>query len=127
MNVIKVILTLIILSFSIHVSSQNLNTIPKGKKGDVFTYNDKTGKWSKLNKLETELFKIHKEGNLKALQYKLINLNYDVEVTNSIDDKTIKAFEAEKLKQKNKKKNERKLKRLKRKKERKARKKLVRE
>ena len=110
---------LIFISFSVY--AQQINNLPKGAKaGDLYCYNYKTVKWTKVN---ADLAKIVKEGKLKALQYKLKNLNYDVDITNCIDDKTTKAFEEEKRRLRNVKKDKRKLDRLQRKEKRLKRKK----
>jgi len=103
----------------LNVYSQNFKDLPKNlKQGGVFCYNNETKKWTELN---SELVKIKKEGKLKALQYKLKNLNYDIDITNCIDKKTTEAFEAEKIRLKNEKKIKRKSERLKRKEKRKKR------
>ena len=116
----KNLITSIILIFiSLNVYSQNFKNLPENiKQGDVFCYNNETKEWTKLN---SELVKIKKEGKLKTLQYKLKNLNYDIDITNCIDKKTIEAFEAEKIRLKNEKKIKRKSERLKRKAKRKKR------
>lgn len=109
----NLITSIILIFISLNVYSQKFKGLPKKpKKGDVFCYNNKTKKWTKLN---SELFKIKKEGKLKALQYKLKKLNYDVDITNCIDKKTTEAFEAEKIRLKKEKHIKRKLERLKRK------------
>ena len=113
------IISILLLFLSPNIYSQNFNKVPKKpNQGDVFCYNNETKEWTKI---DSELYKIKKEGKLESLQYKLKNLNYDVDITNCIDKKTIEAFEAEKLRLKNEKKINRKSERLKQKAKRKKR------
>ena len=115
----NLITSIILIFISLNVYSQNFKNLPENiKQGDVFCYNNETKEWTKLN---SELVKIKKEGKLKTLQYKLKNLNYDIDITNCIDKKTTEAFEAEKIRLKNEKKIKRKSERLKRKAKRKKR------
>ncbi|SHI42112.1 hypothetical protein [Algibacter luteus] len=113
------IISILLLFLSPNIYSQNFNKVPKKpNQGDVFCYNNETKEWTKI---DSELYKIKKEGKLESLQYKLKNLNYDVDITNCIDKKTIEAFEAEKIRLKNEKKINRKSERLKQKAKRKKR------
>ena len=112
MKNLKLFASVILLFATVTIQAQS--TSKKGATSKyVMCYDETTHKWTKI---DAELFKIKKEGKLKGLQYKLRALNYDVAITNVIDDKTIHAFEAEKLRLKNLKKTKRKLARLKRKK-----------
>ncbi|WJJ97272.1 hypothetical protein [Algibacter luteus] len=87
------IISILLLFLSPNIYSQNFNKVlKKPNQGDVFCYNNETKEWTKI---DSELYKIKKEGKLESLQYKLKNLNYDVDITNCIDKKTIEAFEAE--------------------------------
>jgi len=107
----NLIISALLIFISLNINSQNQRKLPNNSKaGDIFCYNSKTGEWSKVN---AELYKIKKEGKLEALQYKLKNLNYDVDITNCIDKKTTEAFVAEKLRLRNEKKIKRKTERLK--------------
>ncbi len=106
------LISIVTIFISLNLYSQDINLPKNAKKGDTFCYNKETNEWTKIN---PELYKLKKEGKLEALQYKLKNLNYDVDITNCIDTKTVNAFEAEKYRLKNKKKMKRKNKRLKRK------------
>ena len=113
------IISILLLFLSPNIYSQNFNKVTKKpNQGDVFCYNNETKEWTKI---DSELYKIKKEGKLESLQYKLKNLNYDVDITNCIDKKTIEAFEAEKIRLKNEKKINRKSERLKQKAKRKKR------
>ena len=105
MKINNYITSIILIFISINTYSQSSsNTSKKNKNEYTFCYNDETKEWTKVN---SELYNLKKEGKLEALQYKLKNLNYDVDITNRIDKNTTEAFEAEQIKLKNKKKSER--------------------
>ena len=111
----KIIILLFTFFFIVNINSQDLNLPKNPNQGDVFCKIKDTDEWVKIN---PKLAKIIKDGKLVGLQYKLKNLNYDIDITNCIDHKTIKAFNTEGKKIKNKNKLKRKEQRLKRKKER---------
>ena len=89
------IITFLILTSSLSITAQvELKDFPnKPKTGDCYI---KRPNDSKFVKISCELAKINKNRETKALQYKLKNLGYDVDIHGILDDKTIKAFELEK-------------------------------
>ena len=112
MKNIKLLTSIFIIFISLNIFSQSANLPKNAKKGDTFCYNKETNEWTKIS---PELYKLKKQGKLEALQYRLKELNYDIDITNCIDHKTVKAFEAEKYRLRKQKKNKRKMDRLKKK------------
>lgn len=75
------------------LSAQSNNLPPKPKKGECYCYNaNKTQKWLKV---DCDLTKLSKE-KVTALQYKLNNLGYKIEITGCINQETNTAYIKEK-------------------------------
>lgn len=82
-----------LLLFNCFVFSQKNELPPNPKSGETYVRCLENGKFSEWVLVDSELKEIHKDSKkFNALQIKLLNLGYDVDVNGKLDKKTIDAY-----------------------------------